>query len=63
MNNDKLVLVAKHPAKKNEPVGLYRSARDKLNEVMRIMGTTNATQVASMMIEFAYEHIEWVRSE
>lgn len=63
MNNNKLVLIAKNPAKKNAPVGLYKSARDKLNEVMRIMGTTNATQVASMMIEYAYANIEWETSD
>ena len=50
----------KNPEKKNEPVGLYRSARDKLNKVMQRTGDTNATKIASMMIEYAYDHIEWI---
>lgn len=53
----------KNPEKKNEPVGLYRSARDKLNKVMLRTGDTNATRVASKMIEYAYENIEWIKEE
>lgn len=56
----KLVLVDKCPEKKNDPVGLYRASRDRLNKVMQHMGETNVTKVASMMIDFAYENIEWV---
>lgn len=59
----KLVLVDKSPEKKNEPVGLYREARDMLNKVMKRMGDSNATRVASMMIKYAYENIEWITEE
>lgn len=52
-----------HPKKKNEPVGLYKSARDKLDEVMQRTGDTNATRVASVMIEYAYDHIEWIKED
>lgn len=52
-----------NPEKKNEPVGLYRSARDKLNKVMLRTGDTNATRIASIMIEYAYDNIEWTTEE
>lgn len=59
----KLVLVDKSPEKKNEPVGLYREAKDMLNKVMKRTGEKNASKVASMMIKYAYENIEWVTEE
>ncbi len=60
---NKLKLIDKNPEKKNDPVGLYRSSRDKLNKVMLHMGETNVTKVASMLIDYAYENIEWVSEE